>query len=361
MRPTTLWLGMMIVALGSLGAGYLAGARDGGRFVFLSGDMYEATLAAHRDHSLVAQGAALASIFAAATPADLDGITRAYETIHSGSGPSPLANELLGELWARYDPAAGLARAKGWDPYWYREFVPQLMKGWAHHDDRAAQKAATALAGELLRAEAEQAVAIGRFEARGDQSWAEYQASWPAGSGALPELLARRARRDGLEGLMQFVDGLPAEPPAFSARAIRLVVGLGGRIDPHKTAPWVEKQLAAPREDLRNLIAPFVSGWSERDPEAALEWLMTRPPGSVRDVGTRAALQDWALDPSTRSEAIAWFEKQPAEVLAPVIDLYAQALAPIDSTRALEAALRIENPALRSQILAIVKSQAARR
>lgn len=151
---------MTIVALVFLAGGYLAGSTGAGLSGWQSASVYDATLAAHRDDSPLSQGAQLASIFAIATPADLDGITRAYEAIQSGTGPSPLANELLGELFSRHDPAAALARAKGWDAYWYAQFVPHLMEAWARRDDGAAQNAAAALAGDRVRSEAEQGVAM---------------------------------------------------------------------------------------------------------------------------------------------------------------------------------------------------------
>jgi hypothetical protein len=355
------WRRLVILALGSLVFGYVMQTWEAAPHSAWgdADSAYEATLAAHRDISALSQGAALASIVAAATPGDLDGITRAYEEIHSGSGPSRMAMELLGEAWARYDPAAGLARASGWDRYWYGQFVPKLMGAWARLDGPAARDAAIALEEEELRQASERAGAIGRFDVGGPGAWDDYVADWPYGSGALQEVLERVVRRDGLEDLIRRVESLPESAPAdLSARAFRDVAALGGRIDSIRTALFVEKHAESAQANRDNLLAPFVGAWGEREPEAALDWVVTQPQSQARNAATRVAFRPWVLGPKTRGEAIAWIEEQPEEVLMSVIDFYARALASIDPDRAIEAAERIERPARRARILALVKRRA---
>ncbi len=206
---------------------------------------------------------------------------------------------------------------------------------------------------ELLREEPSRA--------RGEVAWEQYWADWPFGEEALLDVLAQIARSDGFEGLIDRVESLPEETAEdFRAKAIRGVAGLGGRIDPARTVPFVEAHADSPLEGLRNLRAPFADAWAQSDPMAALDWLMSQPAGHRRNAAMRIAYRSWALDPTTAVEAIEWIEAQPAEVLPPVLDFYALALVPIDPDRAIAAAERIE-AANRDMILKRVRRRVERR
>ena len=361
-RPVAIWVGMTILALGSLGLGYWIPGRASSRSAEKGGDaLYAVTLELLREESLRVRGAALAANFASAKSSDLDAITRAFEQTHSGLGPGPLATELLAELWARHDVAGALERSSAWNPFWRRQFVPKLMNAWARRDARSARDRLDTLEGETVRAEAEKAVALGLFATRGEAAWERYWADWPFGEEVLLDVLAQVARSDGFEGLIDRVESLPeAAAEDFRAVAIRGVARLGGRIDPARTVSFVEAHADSPLEGLRNLRAPFAYAWAQSDPRAALDWLMSQPAGHRRNAATRIAYRSWALDPTTAVEAIEWIEAQPEEVLPPVLDFYALALAPIDPDRAIAAAERIE-AANRDMILKQVKGRVERR
>jgi len=359
MRPIVLWSGLTILALGSLGLGYLSQMRstsDGSSGEV--GSAYAATFSALNEVNVLSEGAALASIFAVAKREDLGEIARAFEEASLGHGPSPLVTELLAELWARHDPASALARASGWSRFWYRSFVPDFMRAWARRDPAAARQVAAELEGEKLRLAAEDAVTIGLLDSQAEDAWNTYLEHWPFGSNALADFLDRLARRDGLGRVIERVETLPGSAPAdFSSQVIRGVVGLGGRIDPAKTLPFVEKHVDSQREDLGNLWVLFVMSWAKTDPEAAMDWLVTQPAGSPRVAAFRAAFRPWVLSDSTRTLAIDWIEKQPEEVVTRVADLYARALVHIDPERAIAAAMWIEQPAQRRRILAVLERQ----
>jgi len=361
-RSVAIWVGMTILALGSLGLGYWIPNRAPSRAATKGGEsLYAATLVALREGSLRARGAALAATFASATSSDLDAITRAFEETHTGLGPGPLATELLAELWARHDADGALERSSAWRSFWRRQFVPTLMNAWARRDGRSARDRVDTLDGEKLRAEAEKAVALGLFAARGEAAWQQYRADWPFGEAALLDVLGQIALNDGFEGLIDRVEGLPlAAAEQFRAKAIRGVAGLGGQIDPARTAAFVEAHADSPLEGLRNLRAPFVDAWSQSDPRAALDWLMSQPSGRHRNGAIRIAYRSWALDSTTAVEAVEWIEAQPADVLPPVLDFYALALVPIDPDRAIAAAESIET-ANRDMILRRVKQRVGAR
>jgi hypothetical protein len=358
MSPSTIWIGITVLALGSLGLGYLTESQDlpgiGARDA-----TYEVTLASLREFSVRSQAMALAPIFSRASREDLDGITRAFETTYSGKGPSVMSTQMLGELWARHDPSSALERAAGWDYLWYRRFLPPLMNAWARRDGSAAQERTLTIEGEKLRRSAEEAVALGRFDARGDAGWAGYWADWPLGEGVLFEIFEGVARREGLASLIDRVETLPEDAPHdFRAQAIRAVAGLGGQIDPLETLPFVERHADSSIEGLRNIRAPFVDAWSQTDPRAALDWLMTQPSGSRRHAAMRIGFRLWALTPSSSADAVEWLEARPEKDRRPVLDFYALALVHVDPSRAVAAAEQIE-AANRDNIVKRVKMQVA--
>lgn len=345
-RPVAIWLGLTILAVGSLGAGALGSGRV--RSIVADetrGGFYASTRDTLREQSLRARGVSLAAISNSAGPGDLDAITRAYEQTFSGLGPGELATELIAELWARHDPARALARALAWKPYRRQQFVPPLMNAWARLQGPPARDRLDAIEADTLRAEAEKAVALGLLERRGDEGFEQYWAEWPFGQAALAEVLSRIALRDGFEALIERVEGLPTEAPQeFRGRVLRGVAALGGRVDPTRTAPLVEAYADVSLEGLRNPMAPFASAWAQSEPRAALDWLMSQAPGPHRNAALRLAYRPWALDPQTSSEAVEWIEAQPAETRSTMPDFYALALASVDPDRAIAVAKSIQAP-----------------
>jgi len=200
---------------------------------------------------------------------------------------------------------------------------------------------------------------MSRFDVAGPDAWPSYVADWPFGSGALEEALERIVWREGLEGLIQRAETLPESASAdLSEKVLRGVAAIGGRLDPIRTSRFVGKHAESAQAGPGNILASIVGAWGDDDPVAALEWLIAQPDSQARRAATRIAFGPWVFRAKTRGEAIAWVEKQPEEVFVSVIDLYAQALASIDPVRAMEAAKRIELPARRARILALVKRQA---
>ena len=95
--------------------------------------------------------------------------------------------------------------------------------------------------------------------------------------------------------------------------ASRQVARIGGRLDPLRTAQFVEAHADSKIEGLRHLLAPFVVGWAIEDPRATHDWLMTQPEGGRRSGALRTAFGHWTRSSRTRAAAIEWLESQPEE------------------------------------------------
>lgn len=345
MRDPKIWLAVALLAAIAFVVGFLRGGGD--RFATSPGaeSVYDATYSALRVTPLADRAVVLAARFARADRSDLEDITRAFETTHIGTGPGAVEATLLGELWAQHDPAAALERVSAWRPFWVRQMLAPLMRAWARLDLKAARERASAIEPEKNRSLAESSIALGRFAADGDAAWIGYTRDWPYGEAVLPEILSRIVHRDGLAGLFERIEALPADAPDdLRARALRHAAGLGGSLDPIATAAFVEAHADDPVEGLRNLRAPFVDAWAQTDAPAALEWLKSQPASGPRAAAIRVAFRPWILSAESRLEAIEWIEQQPEPVLASVRDLYAMALVRVDPQRAIEAAERIQGP-----------------
>ncbi len=311
-----------------------------------SGSAYDATYAALRATPLDERAVLLARHFERADRSDLEAITRAYESTHIGTGPGMVEATLLGEIWARHDPAGAIERTATWRTFWIRQMLSPLMRAWARFDLEAARANAASLETEKDRLLAESSIALGRYEAGGDAGWDDYVRDWPYGEDRLVEILMLVVQDEGLPGLFDRIEALPPEAPdALRARLLRQTAGLGGRLDPVPTSDFVEAHAGDEVEGLRNLMSPFVDAWAQSDPRAALEWLLSQPFSGQRTAATRVAFRPWMVGPEGQIEAIEWLDGQPEQVVSPVRDLYAMALVQQGShERALEVAGEIQGP-----------------
>lgn len=355
MRPNPLAILLLLVAAGSFAIGFQGS--DGGRDATAS----EQTETALREPSLLRRSLRLARLFESATAAELEEIIRAVEASQIGGGPGRQTYEMLGELWGRRDPTGAIDRSASWDEYTRHQLRLPLLRTWARNDEAAARAASETVPDDALRAEAAEEVVLGSFEGDADRTWAEYAKRWPYGRDALQRVLSESVYRDGLESLIDRVEGLdePGSDPGseeFQVTASRHVARIGGRLDPVRTAQFVEAYAESSIEGLRHLLAPFVVGWAQEDPRAAHDWLMTQPADGRRRAALRRAFGYWALSLRTRSAAIEWLESQPKETRQPVLDLYAQALIDVDPQRAISVAEQIEGPG-REKVLARIRQR----
>jgi hypothetical protein len=341
MRPNLIVISLLIVALGSFAIGYMrsGGARDA--------TAYERAEAALRESSLLRRSLRLATVFESAMPEEFDEIIRAVEASQIGEGPGLQTFEMLGELWAQRDPMGAIDRSASWDDYARRQLQLPLLRAWARVDGAAARASSETVAEDELRTSAEAEVVLGRFEVDAERAWTEYANGWPYGREALAAVVGRSVYRDGLESLLDRAEDLvdsDSVAEEFRVTMSREVVQIGGRLDPARTARFVEAHADSQVDGLRHLLTPFALGWVQGDPRAVHDWLMTQPADRRRSAALRRAFRYWALRPTTRDVAIEWLEAQPEEARRSLLDLYAQALIDVDPQRAISIAEQIEGP-----------------
>jgi hypothetical protein len=292
------------------------------------------------DRNTLQRGNDLATFFAGASPEALAGIIEAYEA-------SPLEIHdleliLLAEWWAAWDPQAArqwLAGQSGGKRYTATDTV---FRVWARSVPPDALTAAEKIENASDRKSAVRAVLIGWDESL-HGGFGEYVFELPQGTkrqDAMAVLAQRRVAMMGGKDALVWVDGLPAEKQ-FRMLIQARVSSVIAESEPELAASMFEDRVS---ETSRTGIPRRIgTRWGRRDPEAALIWLESLPPGVDRDDGVMETFRDWAM--LHRAEAFPWIEGQlmvPIVThpvwLEPAMFIYARFLIPTNPRRAVQIA-----------------------
>lgn len=249
--------------------------------------------------------------------------------------------ELLVRVWAKSDaPAAtdwALRAAPEGCPL--STIVPAIEE-WALQDPRAAAEAvrkATRVRGPTSTP-AELALVRGWF-ASGEPGVDEFIRDMGIGferQRALSTLCSKMIERDGPESVQRWAEGIPDDDPRFKLAAFRQVGSELAKVDVEAAIAWCDEHCDGPYGS--NVRTQIAIRYVPSDPEAAMAWLASVPPGIERDYAVRGgygawlrrdrdAARDWVTE-----KGIDWVEPW----FVPAVGRYAMARAMVDPEAAIE-------------------------
>ena len=130
-------------------------------------------------------------------------------------------------------------------------------------------------------------------------------------------VLVNEILKGGPDELIAWVDAIEAEPGnAFKRTVFQRAANALAQLDPVQAARWLDEHLGRPYA-LRtaNLVA---RRWAEKDPAAAMSWLVSLPEESTDEDQTKRMFAHW-LDRDAKS-AEGWVRAEaPSEVVDPLI------------------------------------------
>jgi hypothetical protein len=230
----------------------------------------------------------LAGILDELDPSHLDSVLHAYETVLFELGDPEIV--LLAQWWARFDPEGAFR----WTRYNWEARVPTvvgaIIREWAKVDPEAAYEVVGPFnTGDHPLAPYVYALVLG-WEESGRPGLDNLRAklSGPHAQRATTATMRRRVRRLGADGAIAWAEALPevAQNNAYQRLASAIA-----EVDPQKAAEFAERHMGTGRG--KWLPRRVASRWAKYDPEAAMAWLATLPPGLERDDAVSEGFRHW--------------------------------------------------------------------
>ncbi|MBJ19129.1 MAG: hypothetical protein CL933_06845 [Deltaproteobacteria bacterium] len=242
---------------------------------------------------------------------NVEGAVRAVSARVAGGDPVDL--QLVLTAWVHLDPHTAIDHVRGWPMRLHREIgIRTVIREWAASGGRIAAAAYF----ETVTDSDVRAIAAGPLV----RGWAL------AGDNRGALELAHRlwhgeGQRDVVSGLMRGVlhasdtSGAlalarstdPNRRGQFERQLARDTLRLVGRENPVAAAAFYsELEDAAQSDWLAGSLAPLAGSWRNRDPQATLEWLLTRQEDSERLDALTKTIATWGRQ--DLEEAWAWFE-----------------------------------------------------
>lgn len=294
--------------------------------------------------------AALAALFPRIPVGGLDALLAAY-------GEAPLIGGdvefvPLAAWWTAFDPDA----ARRWTQVvWharYRRVVEAVFREWGRTGPSAAIARVRELKGPLLRELSTAALFVGADEAR--LPTAEIGALLrllPPGSdrqAAVRALVRRRLPGDDAERTLAWAEELTGSDDAIRGDVVLGTVSALADRWPDLAAAWVMAQLGDVREIPADIARALAERWVRRDPDAAMGWLATLPPGSERDTSVKLVFRTWRL--ADAAAARAWIEPRvgsPEPWLEPALDIHVRVLSSENPALAIDQAGQLSREGIR--------------
>jgi hypothetical protein len=129
--------------------------------------------------------------------------------------------------------------------------------------------------------------------------------------------LVNEILKGGPDELIEWVDTIEADPRnAFKRTVFQRAADALSQLDPARAARWLDEHLGRPYAFRSpNLVARH---WAEKDPAAAMSWLVSLPKESSEEDRTKSMFAQW-LNRDARS-AESWVRAEaPSEVVDPLI------------------------------------------
>jgi hypothetical protein len=248
--------------------------------------------------------------------------------------------------WAAFDaPGAlrwGLSRPR---PF-RRQAAGAAIDGWAFHDPEAARAALASLDPKTAPPDLEDHLVAGWLSGGRHGEVVEYIESRPRGlhRQRYTNLLTIELMRESPEAVTRWAEAVAHDAPGdYKSTAFQKAAHTLASADPVYASSWIEPHLSeAYAEGVPRLIG---RRWLELDPEAALTWLASLPPGS-QDKALRTTLLVWLGEAPDDAEA--WVrEASPAAGLDVPIEVMLSRERH-DPEATVEWALRLHDPAVRT-------------
>jgi len=315
----------------------------------------ERVRAALDEPDAIARSAELANALKDLRKDELAEIVATYEQRLELVPPRRSSIELLGEAWASLDPEGAIDQINDWPEAPRRIGLSSVARSWA----RRAPMAAFVWADSLVledRAVAIDAVFRGWAETDDSEVWDSLATLTPGfdRESATNIVMKSVVQNHGFDELFERVDAIesdfaPGSPRDFKLSALRTAVGLCAYYDPHKALAYVRRYAGSPYDN--GLLRRLAIYWAVNDGPRAMQALLALPGEPQRDKALRDGYMKWLR--TDGKAALGWMPAEAAndERYAPLIDLYAMALAqskaadPVDPIRqALVWADRIGDP-----------------
>ncbi|MDE0883928.1 MAG: hypothetical protein OSB70_00200 [Myxococcota bacterium] len=246
----------------------------------------------------------LAEIFGELDSSHLDAVLHAYETVLFQAGDPEIV--LVAQWWTRFDPEGAFQwTRRNWEAR-VPTVVGAVIREWARIDpERAYEVVGPYNTGEHPLAPYVYALVVG-WEESGKPGLDNLlmKMSGPHAQRATTATLRRRVRRLGAEGAIAWAEALPegSQNNAFQRLASALA-----EIDPQQATEFAERHMGSGQG--RWLPRRVGTRWAKFDPEAAMAWLGSLPPGEERDDGVTESFRRWLR--GDRSGAHAWIRSLP--------------------------------------------------
>jgi hypothetical protein len=267
---------------------------------------------------------------------------------------------LLMFAWARFDPPGALAHALSWPPRYRRNASGAAMYAWAFRDAEAALDALSSVdepeLAEFMRSRLIEGWAHGLHK----QTLSDYLASLPEGPARLTYVgkLSWELVREGPDAVVHWAEDVPAADLGFKADVFAQATSTLASIDPASTANWLRRHLT--REYAARAVRVLVRSWAGADPPAALAWLAALPPDEIRRNAVFEGFGVW-IDRSPQ-EAERWLlASTPTRSLDPAVRVLVSRNRREAPAVALEWAARMQDPALRREVVTSVGQEWAGR
>ena len=205
--------------------------------------------------------------------------------------------------WASFDPEAAFARSLTWPDHTRNKGAAAAIYGWALHNPKAAHRAAMTTNDSNLKALLLDRLVAAWAHGEDREGATLYIAGLPnePSRSRLTSVLVREILADGHGAVMAWAEGLPdGNETGFRSTAYERTAGILAQDDHRAAVKFVERNRDTP--EIEGAFAAVARRWVSTDPEAALAWARSLPPGSGRDRAVRIGFVQWQKKNPTAAE-----------------------------------------------------------
>jgi hypothetical protein len=255
----------------------------------------------------------LSSFLRTLRPEDVSSVVAEFEKHRTGIEEEEV--RLLMLAWTRFDGPGAFATARDWPTPWKSVLMEQAMYAWGFQDGRAALAECEKIEDEELRESLRPHLVAGWVASDDRIGASEYAANLSDGRRRyrLALRLTGQAKRDGVEAVIAWVDGVPEDAPNdFKAAAFTHAAGAVALLDPERVVPWYEGQMqySYTSGGLRNIANKWAQYY---DPSSLVTWIESLPIEADREIerteAVRSAFRIWAG--AAPGEVATWLASAP--------------------------------------------------
>ena len=259
--------------------------------------------------------------------------------------------------WASFDPEAAFARSLTWPDHTRNKGAAAAIYGWALHDPKAAYRAAMTANDSNLKALLLDRLVAAWAHGEDREGATLYIAGLPdePSRSRLTSVLVREILADGHGAVMEWAEGLPdGNETGFRSTAYERTAGILAQDDHRAGVKFVERNRDTP--EIESAFAAVARRWVSTDPEAALAWTRSLPPGSGRDRAVRIGFVQWQKNNPTAAER--WLlATEASPELDPARFVVVRRLAATPPLEAIGLAQTIQDPETKERSLVAVLTQ----